>query len=404
MIAQIKHGDLTSAAQAVAESTAIAQNLLAADPMNVTMQNLLTVSYLRSGDIQVQKAQLTEALRFFSLGEDMRRRIVEADPDHLTRRDLAYAQDVVGRVQLMLGHAPAALQSFMSAFSALKELARSDPEDADWQMDLANASAWLGQAQEKSGQPEEAQKTFEAAMSVMDKLVVSDPGNVGFLRVLTYIQFWMAEIETQNGQFDDALQLFQRAADLRQRIIPENSEDLSSQYFIGTRVRRSWRSLHEARADRRRDRRLRQGAGRDGVGRAIEPRLRQVAQFLGLVQLKLSRAYEEGGRPLEAVQSARVAQNMLSALVANHPDLSDWRTKVETPRGGSRAFACDHRLIESSAGLEADQRRKTLRHLFTAKSRFPAINRGLRSPRDFRFRLERSSPPVVCFGDAPIIG
>jgi hypothetical protein len=51
--------------------------------------------------------------------------------------------------------------------------------------------------------------------------------------------------------------------------------------------------------------------------------------FLALDQLKLSRAYEEGGRPLEAVQSARVAQSMLSALVANHPDLSDWRTELQ---------------------------------------------------------------------------
>jgi len=42
----------------------------------------------------------------------------------------------------------------------------------------------------------------------------------------------------------------------------------------------------------------------------------------------LSRAYEEGGRPLEAVQSARAAQTMLSALVADHPDLSGWQTEL----------------------------------------------------------------------------
>lgn len=117
------------------------------------------------------------------------------------QRDLSISLNRLGDVTVEMGDLPGALRHFTNGLAIAKRLATSDPDNAVWQRDLMYSYAMIAT---KIHMPqehwEEALPLMERSHAIAEKLTASDPSNVIWQNDARSSRSLVAEIRTKLGQ------------------------------------------------------------------------------------------------------------------------------------------------------------------------------------------------------------
>jgi eukaryotic-like serine/threonine-protein kinase len=164
-----------------ARSLAIRQKLLAQKPSDLKLRRSVGLILLKVGG--ANDARKPESVANIKHGIDMLEALSAEYPDNQrARREVGYGYYQLGNTLVEAGDYASALESRRKAFAIRGEIAAQDPKNAQAVFDLAVAHADLSEALTATGSTTEARDHAENALSILQQLSTTDPTNAVFLR------------------------------------------------------------------------------------------------------------------------------------------------------------------------------------------------------------------------------
>jgi tetratricopeptide (TPR) repeat protein len=245
--AQFRQGYLPEALTSYQAGLAIADRLARSDPGNAGWQHGLSVSHNHVGDVQVKQDNLPEALASYQASLAILGRLAAADPGNAVwRHDLSYSYgkisevsgsyEKLGDLQVKQGNLPGALASYQAEQAIFEDLAKSDPDNTDWQHDLAASYARVGELQVAQGNLPDALTSYQAGLAILDRQAKSNPGNTSSQSNLGWLHGRIGDAQVKLRNLPAALTSFQQGLmikDLLAKSDPDNTDrqrDLSYAY------------------------------------------------------------------------------------------------------------------------------------------------------------------------------
>ena len=240
------------------------------------------------------------------------------------QRNLAYAQEMVGDIELAQGQAHEALASYTTSLNSLRRLAESDPGNADWQRDLAVIYAHIGDAQVGEA-PAKASRSYSTGLAILSRLIEADPDNIRLQSVLAYVDWRMANAELTVDRISEAQELYTKSRDIRQRV-----NDPLNQFFFAmdeTGIGDAQFKLGEVQLALNS-----YSAGQVDLQRISETDAENAIwrHALAVTYSKLTFAYEAEHEFVKAQAAASAGREILSRLVDAHPDLLQWSNELKS--------------------------------------------------------------------------
>ena len=174
----LRSGDTKGALEAYRAGMAIFQKLANADPRNAEAQRDLAVSHDRLGDVQLQLGDAKAALETFHKDNEINQKLADADPGnaagptrpgHLAR-DAGHRAVAVGRSQGGIGSVP-------SRRGHLSEAGRRRSRQCRGSTRPLNIAQALGDVQLQLGDAKEALETYRKYNEISQKVADADPRN-----------------------------------------------------------------------------------------------------------------------------------------------------------------------------------------------------------------------------------
>lgn len=175
---RIRQGDLEGAKVPLAESLALAEELVRRDPHTAEPLFELGQSYFWVGYVDWKQGELAAAGRRFEAYLEVSRRLVAMVPESPDfRLELHYATSNLGSLHESRGDLAAAIAAFREALATIASLAASDPTRTDWQFELAAAHNALAVPLQAVGRYDEAHEHYLADLELRRRLAAADPAN-----------------------------------------------------------------------------------------------------------------------------------------------------------------------------------------------------------------------------------
>jgi tetratricopeptide (TPR) repeat protein len=143
------------------------------------------------------------------------------------RYDLGLAYHRLTDIHRELGDYPAAVDSSAKAVAILAELARTQPDTAEYQRDLAASYSTLGLIYSDTARWEEANAAYQQALAIAEEQVRAHPEATEYEYMLAKTYGASALNYSRLGRLDNAEKLFQQALDRLNPLVqnhPLNSE------------------------------------------------------------------------------------------------------------------------------------------------------------------------------------
>jgi tetratricopeptide (TPR) repeat protein len=155
---------------------AIARELAAAAPANVTYRRALSTSRLQLAQALARNGDMAAALTEARVALDLRRAIAEQDPaDRQAAIDLMFVQLELGQLLARAGDRPAAAAALQSAADRARKLASADPNYVFYRLTLASALTHLSQVLSALGRHAEAAPHARQALALAEQSAARDP-------------------------------------------------------------------------------------------------------------------------------------------------------------------------------------------------------------------------------------
>jgi tetratricopeptide (TPR) repeat protein len=205
--------DRDGALKTYSDGLEIAKKLAARDPDNAELQRDLSVSYNLIGDISASRGDRDGALNAYQDGLDIAKALSARDPDNTEwQRDLSVSYIKIGDINAARGDRDGALKAYQDGLDIAKALAARDPNNVVWQRDLAIRSAraneCLGDMSESDGNTAEAVAAFEGALAIYIALIARFDDHEA--RANSVVLLWrLAGLKGKDGNAD-----LQRARDI----------------------------------------------------------------------------------------------------------------------------------------------------------------------------------------------
>ena len=136
----MKRSDAALAVQSYAAALAVHGKLIADNPENVLLKEMLAKYDLEQGDAEAALGQYSQALELYLQARDTRERVVSDEPeDRFNQFNLARIYRSIGNVQLEQGAVDLALNSLSLGVAIFERVAKSDPDHAPWSHELSVA-------------------------------------------------------------------------------------------------------------------------------------------------------------------------------------------------------------------------------------------------------------------------
>ena len=164
------------------------------DPDNVWL-------WIELGDLWTTRGSLAEAERAFSAAHDAAAR---SGND----RDLYASRSRIGDVQVAQGDLAGALKSHREGLAVIDRLAKSDPDNADYQRELSVSHEKVGDVQVAQGGLDDALKSYRDSLAIIDRLTKSDPGNTGWQRHISVSYIKIGDVQVAHGDLAGALKSY----------------------------------------------------------------------------------------------------------------------------------------------------------------------------------------------------
>lgn len=241
---RIGEGDLEGARRPLAESLALAKELVDRDPTAAQPLFELGQSYFWVGYVDWRQGDYDAARRQFEAYLDVARRLVQMRPESSDYvLELFYANKNLGSVQEASGALKDAIETFRDALEAIESLAASDPDRGDWQFELAAAHNCLAVPLQAVGRYEEALGHHQADLALLRRLVAADPENRRGREFLGTAHTYVAIGLLPLGRAREALEESRAAVELLDALVEEDPAHAVRRF----RLSNAW--LHEGRAE-----------------------------------------------------------------------------------------------------------------------------------------------------------
>ena len=130
------------------------------------------------GDFHVIRGDLSSALDAYGFGKKIAEVVARSQPDNADwQRDLSVSYNKVGDVLAAQGNLPEALKAYRDSLAIRERLAKADPGNAGWQRDLSVAYIKVGDVLAAQGAVPEALKAYRDSLAIRERLAKADPGN-----------------------------------------------------------------------------------------------------------------------------------------------------------------------------------------------------------------------------------
>lgn len=169
----------------------------------------------RLGDIATKRGDLEKAEAFYTEDARYSEQLVKADPENLTaQRDHSTAIDRLGNMRAARGQLQEALEFYLSSRRIREEILLSDPGDQNSLRELFVSFMKCGDTRLTLKKIPEAKADFISAGETADKMAVNDPKSTVARRFQSFSAEMLADIALAENDFDNALKYATRSLDV----------------------------------------------------------------------------------------------------------------------------------------------------------------------------------------------
>lgn len=221
-------GDGAAALVAYQSGLAIAESLVASDPINVHWQHDLVTSHHKIGDVLVLQGDGAAARMAYQSGLVIAVDLVRQDPANTEwLRDLSVSQEKIAAVQIAQGDGPGALLNYQASLSIREGLVAQDPANTRWQRDLSVSQERIGALKLGQGDGAGSLTAYRASLAIRERLVAQDPANTQWQRDLSVSQERIGTTMLAQGDPAAALTAYRASLAIRRSLIlrdPSNTQ------------------------------------------------------------------------------------------------------------------------------------------------------------------------------------
>jgi tetratricopeptide (TPR) repeat protein len=316
--AEAAHGIMTALAGTLDEAT----------------QHALSTAQNERGRLLVVLGNLPGALESFATSLEIRERLAKADPgNHGWQRDVSASLGQVGDVLRAQGNLPGALERSVASLAIAERLAKVDPGNPGWQRDLSLAHQRIGDVLRDQGNLPGALERHRAAFAIVDRLAREHPDNAGWQSGLSVAHQRIGEVLRDQGNLPGALERHRASLAIADRLAKDDPRNATWQRDLSV--------SHERIGDVLRDQGKLPGA-MESYRAALEIRERLAKSDPGNAgwQSDLSVSLSQVGSVLRdqrnlagALESYRASLAMAEMLARADPDNAGWQRDLSVAQG-----------------------------------------------------------------------
>ena len=213
------------------------------DPALKMLDQLVKSGLSSAGMLNSQAAALSEAaITLLAQGDtkgaqqdagkslEIVRQLARSQPHNTDfQRELSEKLIRLGDVQYAEGDVPGARASYQASVANAAKLVAAHPGNTDLQRDLAWADEKMGSLRQSQGDVPGALAAFNASLVMMQKLAKEQPGNVVFQRDLAWAYEKLGYVLKSNGDLPKALAVFQDARTIKAQLAKSDSSNTGLQ-------------------------------------------------------------------------------------------------------------------------------------------------------------------------------
>jgi tetratricopeptide (TPR) repeat protein len=140
------------------------------------------VAQINVGRVLHELGQFADALDSFKKAFVIAERLAKSDPQNAEwQRGVSVIHERIGDTLAAQSNHGEALESFQAALAIRQTLARLDPANVSWQGDLALGHERVGSAYANLKQNDQAEVAYERALAIYAALLERSPDNAGLL-------------------------------------------------------------------------------------------------------------------------------------------------------------------------------------------------------------------------------
>lgn len=262
-----------------------------------------------------------QAMEYFAAVPDE-----ELSPEELA--NYAKALHQIGQVRFNLGDVSEAAESFQRSLDMAKELAASDPGNAEWQFELGQSHFWVGFLRWQERDLDAALREFEAYREISEALVERDPSNATWRLELAYSYSNVGQIQEEQGRLDAASATLESSAQILVELVTNTPDDL----FLSGELAQVYAKLGVVLRGQGRIRdaahRLRESIRLFEILRTSSPDDLDLAHSLSRVSSQLGKTLLFLGEEPAAVRQMQFAADLSKALVEHEGTHRSWQADL----------------------------------------------------------------------------
>jgi serine/threonine protein kinase len=244
------------------------------------------------------------------------------------RYDLGLAYLRLAEIHLELGDYPAAVDSSAKAVAILAELARTQPDTAEYQRDLAASYSTLGLIYSDTARWEEANAAYRDALAIAEEQVRANPEATEYQYMLAKTYGASALMYYRSKDFKNAEDRFQQAFDVLNTLVQNYPLDTNYQGLLAT-TQMYWGQLCDTRGwFEKAETALKAAQSRYAkLVRAPDPSPEDW-QSLARCDAMLGRAYRDQAKTERAEAAQQQALEIFEKVAREHPDVLQYAYDV----------------------------------------------------------------------------
>ena len=141
---------------------------------------------------------------------DALRRLATTEPDRADyQRDLSISYERLGDLMVTLGRGDDALRFFQQSLDIATRLATTEPDRADYQRDLSISYNKLGDLMVTLGRGDDALRFFQQSLDIATRLATTEPDRADYQRDLSISYERLGDLKAAAGELSDAVRLYE---------------------------------------------------------------------------------------------------------------------------------------------------------------------------------------------------
>ena len=216
---ELRLGNIDAALKAYQDSLIISQTLTRLDPLNTEFQGHMSTSLNNFGDIQLRLGNTDLALKAYQDSLAISQTLNRLAPNNTKfQSHLSNTLNYIGELQIQLGNTKAALKVYQDSLAIIQALIRADPSNTLYQSKLSSTLNHIGELQIQLGNTKAALEVYQDSLAIIQALIKADPSNTLYQSKLSITLNHIGELQIKLGNTDAALKFYKDSLVIRQTL------------------------------------------------------------------------------------------------------------------------------------------------------------------------------------------